>query len=133
MFRRGWHIGVLIVAVSFVTTACSSSSSSTTSVAGSSGGTTADVSGASSTEISTQDFFFTPANLTGTAGQKVTITVSNDGSAAHNFSITDQDIDVTVQPGQSQDVKVVFPDSGSVEFFCSFHQSQGMVGTLAVA
>jgi plastocyanin len=126
-------IGAVVVAVLFAMTACSSSSSSTTSTSGSSGGTATDISGESSTTISAQDFFFTPSDLTGTAGQKVTITVSNDGSAAHNFSITDQDIDVTVEPGQSQDVKVTFPDSGSVQFFCSFHQSQGMVGTLEVA
>ena len=130
MHRRGWLIGVLVVAVPFVTTACSSSSSSTS---GSSGGATTDVSGQSSTSISAQDFFFTPSSLTGTAGQKVTISLTNDGSAAHNFSITDQNVDVTVQPGQSQDIKVTFPESGSVQFFCSFHQSQGMVGTLAVA
>jgi plastocyanin len=130
MHRRGWIIGALVAALLFVTTACSSSSSSTSSSAG---GTSADVSGQSSTKISAQDFFFTPANLTGTGGQKLTITLSNDGSAAHNFSITDQNIDVTVQPGQTQDIKVAFPDSGSVQFFCSFHQSQGMVGSLTVA
>jgi plastocyanin len=133
MQRRGWIVGALVVAVLFVTTACSSSSSSTTSTSSGSSTTSTDVSGESSTSISAQDFFFTPSDLTGAAGQRLTISVSNDGSAAHNFSITDQNIDVTLQPGQSKDIKVTFPDSGSVQFFCSFHQSQGMVGTLQVA
>ena len=131
MHRRGWITGALVVAVLFLATACSSSSSTTTS--GTTGGAPTDVSGQSSTTMSAENFFFSPSDLSGTAGQKLTISLTNNGSVPHNFSIADENVDVTLQPGQSQDIKVTFPQSGSVQFFCSFHQTSGMVGTLQVA
>jgi len=130
MHRRGWITGSLVVAVLFLATACSSSSSTTTSATGA---TPTDVSGQSSTTMSAENFFFSPSDLSGSAGQKLTISLTNNGSVPHNFSITDENVDVTLQPGQSQDIKVTFPQSGSVQFFCSFHQTSGMVGTLQVA
>ena len=132
MHRRGWIMGSLVVAVLFLATACSSSSSSTTS-GGTTGGTPTDVSGQSSTTMSAENFFFSPSDLSGTGGQKLTISLTNNGSVPHNFSITDESVDVTLQPGESQDIKVTFPQSGSVQFFCSFHQTSGMDGTLQVA
>ena len=131
MHRRGWIAGSLVVAVLFLATACSSSSSTTTD--STTGGTPTDVSGQSSTTMSAENFFFSPSDLSGTAGQKLTISLTNNGSVPHNFSITDENVDVTLQPGESQDIKVTFPQSGSVQFFCSFHQTSGMVGTLQVA
>jgi plastocyanin len=133
MYRRGWITGALVVATLFLATACSSSSSSATTPSSTSGSAATDVSGQSSTSMSAENFFFSPSDLTGTTGQKLTISLTNDGSVPHNFSITDQNIAVTLQPGDAQDIKVAFPDSGSVQFFCAFHESQGMVGTLQVA
>ena len=134
MHRRGWAIAALVLATLFVATACSSSSSTSSAGGGSSSQSVppTDVSGKSSTTMSAENFFFTPATLAGTAGQKLTITLTNDGSVPHNFSISDQNIDVTLQPGDQKDIQVAFPQSGSVQFFCSFHQSSGMVGTLEV-
>jgi plastocyanin len=50
----------------------------------------------------------------------------------HNFSIESLGVDVTINPGSSQEVDVKFPPSGTVEFFCSFHRSLGMAGELEV-
>jgi plastocyanin len=138
MYRRGWAIGALVLAPLFVTTACSSSSSSSsgggaTSTSSSQSAAPTDVSGKSSTTMSAENYFFTPAALDGTAGQKLTITLTNAGSVPHNFSISDQNINVTLEPGEQKDIQVAFPQSGSVQFFCVFHQSSGMVGTLEVA
>ena len=83
--------------------------------------------------MSAENYFFTPATLDGTAGHKLTITLTNDGSVPHNFSISDQNISVTLEAGQQKDIQVAFPQSGSVQFFCVFHQSSGMVGALEVA
>lgn len=131
MHRRTWIAAALAVAVFSVATACGSNSSSSSS--GASGGGTIDVSGQSSTSMSAEDFSFTPSALGGTADQELTISLTNDGTTAHNFSIDDQDIDVTLQPGDQQDIDVTLPSSGSVQFYCSFHQASGMVGTLEVA
>jgi plastocyanin len=89
-----------------------------------------DVSGESSVELEQDNFYFEPTVLEGTPGQKLTIELSNEGSALHNFSIPDQSIDQDVQPDAKGEVTVTFPDSGTLVFFCKYHQSQGMVGAL---
>ena len=138
MHRRGLAIGAVIVVTLFVATACSSSSSGTSAGGGSTSTSAqseapANVAGKSSTTMQAENFFFSPATLDGSAGQKLTITLENTGSVPHNFSITDQNISVTLEPGQTENIQVAFPQSGSVQFFCSFHQSSGMVGTLELA
>jgi plastocyanin len=132
--------------------ACSSSSSSTSpAAAGSASGTesgtitigsdqandhgTEDATGKSSFEIEANNdevFYFKPTILTGSASQSITLEIKNEGSVPHNFSIESLGVDVTVEPGSSQQVDVKFPATGTVEFFCSFHRSLGMVGELEV-
>ena len=132
--------------------ACSSSSSSASPAAGSSAsgtesGTitigsdqandhgTEDATGKSSFEIDAnndQGFYFDPTILTGSASQSITLEIKNEGTVPHNFSIESLGVDVTIDPGSSQEVDVKFPASGTVEFFCSFHRSLGMAGELEV-
>jgi plastocyanin len=144
---RATRLGAVIIASVLVTaTACTSSSSTTTPpVPGSStsagsttesssgGGTSADVSGKTTFDMTAQNFSFTPATLVGTAGQSLQIRVTNTGSVPHNFSITSQNLDILINPGQEQEFDVTFPSSGSVQFFCKFHKvSNNMVGQLTV-
>jgi plastocyanin len=93
---------------------------------------TKDVSGMDEFSVEADDFYFEPTVLTGTAGQKIEIEVENEGNVEHNFSLTDQGIDQDVSPGQKAKVDVTFPQSGTLVFFCKFHQSQGMVGALEI-
>ena len=72
---------------------------------------------------------FSPTKLTVKQGD--TITVSNVGSVPHTFTVTGQSVDVTNQPGQSQQVKIDLPP-GTYPFVCTFHASSGMTGTLVV-
>jgi plastocyanin len=128
--------------------ACSSGSSgSPSAAAGSTGETTssssptesaseadvADVSGKKSLDVEADDFYFSPNTIQGNAGQKLTIKVENEGQATHTFTIESQNVDVEVEPGNEAEVNVTFPQSGSVEFICRFHASQGMTGELEVA
>ena len=78
-------------------------------------------------------YFFNPTILLGSAGQSITLDIKNDGSIEHNFSITSMNVNITIQPGASQEVKVTFPQTGTVEYFCSFHHALGMAGELSVA
>jgi plastocyanin len=132
--------------------ACSSSSSSASPAAdGSAPGTesgkitigsdqandhgTEDATGKSSFEIDANNdagFYFKPTILTGSASQSITLEIKNEGTVPHNFSIESLGVDVTINPGSSQEVDVKFPASGTVEFFCSFHRSLGMAGELEV-
>ena len=91
-----------------------------------------DVTGASEVELEADDFYFEPTLLAGEAGQEVTITIENEGESPHNFSITDQDIDEDIEPGDDVEVTVTFPDSGTLVYFCAFHQGNGMLGGLEV-
>jgi plastocyanin len=93
----------------------------------------ADVTGKSEVDLEQDDFYFEPTVLTGEAGQTITVHVENDGDTTHNFSITDQKIDEDIDSGKSADVDVTFPESGTLVFFCKFHQGQGMLGGLQVS
>jgi plastocyanin len=132
--------------------ACSSSSSTPSPAAGGTGsGTesgkitigsdqandhgTEDATGKSSFEIEADNdegFYFKPTILTGSASQSITLEIKNEGTVPHNFSIESLGVDVTIDPGSSQEVDVKFPATGTVEFFCSFHRSLGMAGELEV-
>jgi plastocyanin len=130
--------------------ACSSSSASSSSGAGSASGSgkitigtdqandhgTQDATGKSSFQIDANNdngFYFNPTVLTGSANQSITLEIKNVGTSEHNFSIDSQHVNETIQPGGSEQVTVTFPASGTVEFYCSFHRSLGMVGELQVA
>ena len=132
MRKRNVLIVACLAATLATATACSSSSSSAASSA-SGQVTTGDASGQSTLDVSAQNFFFTPNQISGTAGEKVTFHITNSGDTTHNFSIDSLNIDQDIDAGQSADVQVTFPSSGSVEFYCSFHKSLGMTGTLQVA
>jgi plastocyanin len=132
--------------------ACSSSSSSASPAAGGSASGsesgkitigsdqandhgTEDATGKSSLEIEADNdegFYFKPTILTGSTSQSITLEIKNEGTVPHNFSIESLGVDVTIDPGSSQEVDVRFPATGTVEFFCSLHRSLGMVGELEV-
>src|SRR5262249_13220685 len=92
-----------------------------------------DVSGASSADVELDDFYFEPTVISGTAGQKVTLELENEGNALHNFSLTDQNIDTDVAAGEKAEVTVTIPTSGFLEFFCKYHRTVGMVGELTTS
>ena len=96
-----------------------------------------DVSGTDEIDLEADndgsDFYFEPTVLQGEPGQTLKIDVENEGDVAHNFTIDDQNIDVDIQPGEKQEATVTFPESGTVAFYCEFHESQGMGGALSVS
>jgi plastocyanin len=97
---------------------------------------TATVTGQSTVNVEQHNdsqYFFDPTVLAGSAGQQITVHVENKGSLPHTFTIDAQQVNVTLQPGDEQDVQVTLPQSGAVEFYCSFHHAQGMAGELTVA
>jgi plastocyanin len=83
-------------------------------------------------EVTQADYSFTPSAFAISTNQGLSI--KNLGPSLHNFSITGTQIDLDVQPGQSTNTEsiggVVQP--GTYEFFCKYHKSRGMVGTITV-
>ena len=98
---------------------------------------TKDVSGQSdiSVELDNEgnEYYFDPTVLKGTAGQKVTIELENEGDTEHNFTLADQGVNQNVDPGKKVEVTVTFPSSGTLVFECAFHAALGMRGALEVA
>ena len=87
-----------------------------------------EASGPADATLQLEDFQFSPESLEGTAGETLTIELENTGDASHTF--TSDGVDETVQPGDTSTVDVDLPDTGDFEFFCRFHRSQGMTGTI---
>ena len=81
-------------------------------------------------EVELDDYYFNPTILKGKPGQKVELELKNEGNAAHTFTISKQSVDKEIQPGDETETEVTFPQSGQLEFVCTFHQSSGMVGVL---
>lgn len=84
-------------------------------------------------ELELDDFYFNPTFIKATAGQKITVTVKNEGKATHTFTSTELgSVDEEVAPGATKTVTVTAPASGSGVFFCRFHRSSGMQGAVFV-
>lgn len=144
MKHRSGSVVALVLPLMLIAAACSSSSS--TAVKKSTGaGTTVmvdgqkandhgkkDVSGGGSEGVEVDDFYFNPTVFTGKAGDKLTLTLSNDSKTLHNFSMPTQRIDRDIIAGGKVTVSVTFPTSGTVVFFCKYHRSSGMLGGLQV-
>jgi plastocyanin len=133
-------IGAVVFALALGLSACSSDSSSSGASEGgtiSLDGKTANDHGTQAvsgdeTDVEVDSFYFSPTILTGAAGTKVTLKLENESSTLHNFTLTDQNIDMDVPANGDVTVSVTLPASGTAAFFCKYHQSSGMVGALEV-
>ena len=120
------RFGRLVVAVSvlvLVLAACSKSS-------GGGGGTSSPpAGGGGGTSITISNFAFDPNALTLPSG-KVTLSVTNDDSALHSFTLDDGSVSQDIQPGTTEQVTITVPASGTLGWHCKYHPS--MTGTITV-
>lgn len=75
-----------------------------------------------------------PTELTIAAGTDVTVSVSNNGTFAHNFTIKGTHFATAMlDPGQAEEL-IVNLEAGSYVTFCAVpgHREAGMMGTLTV-
>jgi plastocyanin len=120
--RRHAGIVAFALALGLVLTACSSDEGG-----GSGDGSTTGSTGGGGTTIVAQGFAFSPDSLDVSAGQ-VTLTVTNEDSAEHTFTLDDDSSDTDLPPGAT--VEVTLDLSSTVGFHCRIHPS--MTGTLNV-
>jgi plastocyanin len=99
-------------------------------VAASDHGTT-DAAGMDELSVELDDNYFEPTVIKGSPGQKLKLELENEGSAEHNFGLTDQGIDQDVEAGEKAEVTVTIPESGEISFVCKYHEQLGMAGALA--
>jgi len=85
----------------------------------------------SDTTLVTQNSRFVPSELTISAGQEIQVQ-NKDTDREHNFSITSASIEKDIEGGENEDVDTSELATGTYDFFCKYHQSQGMTGKLTV-
>ena len=89
-----------------------------------------DVTGLAELHLEADEYYFAPAFLRGTPGQKLKLEIENESATLHNFTIAEQHLDIDIPPKGKAIVEVTFPQSGAVHFFCKFHSALGMAGDL---
>ena len=87
-------------------------------------------SGTAAVTVSQINYQFSPSNLTVKKGDTIAVKNATTGTP-HTFTISGKGIDVTNDAGQTQSV-VINLAPGTYTFFCRFHESLGMKGTLVV-
>ena len=101
---------------------------------GSDAGETGSNSGGSddvALKVSVANYQFSPATVKVDSGDSIELTNTNP-QTPHTFTVIDEDIDVSLDPGSSNTVKIDLPP-GTYPFECTFHSSMGMRGTLKVS
>jgi plastocyanin len=83
-------------------------------------------------ETELDDYYFGPTFIEADPGSTVTLTLHNEGSVDHTFTVDSADIDETVSPGDEAEVEVQVPNSGSLAYYCRFHRARGMQGAVVV-
>ena len=57
--------------------------------------------------------------------------MNNEGDSTHTFTIDGLGVDQELKPGESADIDVTLPASGTVAYYCRFHKGQGMQGAFS--
>ena len=118
------HLAALLLVLGLAAAACSSNDSN-----GGDGGSTGS-GGGEAVSMSIRDFAFDPSALTGSPGQTLEISVTNQDDAEHSFTLDDETVSQDIEGGESATVEVTLPDSGSVGWHCTYHPT--MTGTITV-
>jgi plastocyanin len=95
-------------------------------------GSAAADGGSQTVQMTIKDFAFDPSTLQGSAGQTLTIEVSNEDSAEHSFTLDDDSVSQDFEGGDTGSVEVTLPDAGTVGWHCEYHPDT-MKGTIQVS
>ncbi|HEV2311350.1 MAG TPA: cupredoxin domain-containing protein [Acidimicrobiia bacterium] len=78
--------------------------------------------------LTQNDYFFSPTFVSVPKGvTSVAVTVTNNGSTTHSFTVPSANITADLNPGATMTFTVPVTGNG-VYFYCRFHRSLGMVG-----
>ncbi|MDQ3964142.1 MAG: cupredoxin domain-containing protein [Actinomycetota bacterium] len=83
-------------------------------------------------DVEAFDFYFEPTTIILESETEATITLTNNGSVAHTFSVPDLDIEIEAEGADEVSTTFVTPsEPGAFEFFCKFHPEE-MSGSLSI-
>ncbi|HUQ62456.1 MAG TPA: cupredoxin domain-containing protein [Acidimicrobiales bacterium] len=116
--------GLFSIMLALVAGGCSSGGDETLDL-GESGSTVVVAKGGNSPH-------FDPDVIKVPVGREVTFTFKNEDTVAHNFIVSYIGVEVEAQPGQSVPVTLTAPDKGTLNFYDSKFQGEGMAGKIEV-
>jgi plastocyanin len=125
--RRWIAIGSALLALTLMSAACGGDGDSDSGGSTGSSGSTGSTGSGGSVAISIKNFAFDPSALTVTSGP-TDITITNNDTATHTFTLDDGSVDESIQAGEMKTVTVDI--SATAGFHCSIHTT--MAGTLTV-
>lgn len=74
---------------------------------------------------------FDPKDLTFDVGETITFRLTAQAEL-HNFTIDELNIDMDIEPRETEDLEMTFNEAGEYRFYCLFHEENGMEGTITV-
>ncbi len=77
------------------------------------------------------EYIYDPADFSFSVGETITFVMESE-SEFHTFTVTELDINVSVQAEETVDATYTFDAAGTYELICIPHQALGMVGTITV-
>lgn len=98
------------------------------------GGAASPVPTPQTVAITATEFKFDPSAISVSAGSAVTISLTNNGTIEHDFTIDALSTKVLVKAGETGEAELKGLAAGTYDFYCSIpgHKEAGMVGTLEV-
>ena len=128
----GALVGVLVLAAAGCggddgggSAAPATTAAATTTTAAAAGGAGEDI------QLAAKGFKWDKTDLQVTAGSSVTVEVSNQDGAEHNFTFQEADANQDVEGGEDAKVTFTAPAAGTYQFLCKYHPAQ-MKGTVTV-
>jgi plastocyanin len=80
-------------------------------------------------ELEADDYYFEPTFVKVQPGEKVRITLKNEGKATHTFTSDGLNIDQEIAAGKKATFSLTVPSDGTAfQFHCTFHEDMGMQG-----
>jgi plastocyanin len=126
MHRRWMRLLGALFALTLLAAACGGDDTPPADDGGSPSESPSETDEGGGADLTIVDFSFSPAELSVTEGQ--TITVTNIGETSHTFTTDDDAIDETIGAGDTVEIPLTGVSSGG--FRCRFHSQ--MTGTLTV-
>jgi plastocyanin len=79
-------------------------------------------------EFELDNFYFEPTFIKSPGDGTATLKMHNEGDVQHNFSIDALRIDEDLAPGEERTVIVEIGTESRYDFYCKFHEGEGMRG-----
>ena len=89
-------------------------------------------SGGGAQGVNIIDFAYEPDALSATAGEEVTLELTNSGEQPHTFTIDSVADSMRIDAGASATVTFTPGEAGTLTFFCTIHGAGTMSGELTV-